>query len=397
MFFFLQLTENAFSDVIILSVATVLAIIGSVFLKKYYKTLIVLIFIISVFNMKPIVGAAYKYMTCNDEWKKQPDDIESVKFKQHPNIYYIQPDGYTSFSNLRNNSLYHFDNSGYEKFLKEYGFVLYDDYRSNYSSTLLSNSATFNMKHHYIQKDVDFYGAGSAIMDNAVLRIFKKNGYKTSFITQAPYLIINRPDLKYDYCNFNYNELPYFGDGRNMEKNVFSDLKEQMSLNRDSGNFYFIENFSPGHVSTYQVQSLGEQAEIDGHMKGLAKAELWLKATVSYIIKEDPNALIIIGADHGGFAGFTYAQEALNKIADKEHIYSIFGAQLAIKWNADVEDYDDNLKSGVNLFRILFSYLSKKKTYLNNLQDDGSYKLLKDPKGVYRYINDNEEIVFEKV
>jgi hypothetical protein len=129
----------------------------------------------------------------------------------------------------------------------------------------------------------------------------------------------------------------------------------------------------------------------------LAKAELWLKATVSYIIKEDPNALIIIGADHGGFAGFTYAQEALNKIADKEHIYSIFGAQLAIKWNADVEDYDDNLKSGVNLFRILFSYLSKKKTYLNNLQDDGSYKLLKDPKGVYRYINDNEEIVFEKV
>ena len=78
--------------------------------------------------------------------------------------------------------------------------------------------------------------------------------------------------------------------------------------------------------------------------------------------------------DPGTGADFVHSNEVLNKLTDKRYIYS-----------------------GVNLFRILFSYLGKEKKYLNNLQNDGSYISLKKPKGIYRYINDQGDIVFEKL
>jgi hypothetical protein len=70
---------------------------------------------------------------------------------------------------------------------------------------------------------------------------------------------------------------------------------------------------------------------------------------------------------------------------------SIFGAKLAIKWNGvHHSEYDSQLKSSVNLFRILFSYLSEDKLLLNNLQPDASYNSYdaSDFSKVYKAIED---------
>ena len=85
----------------------------------------------------------------------QPDDIEKVQFKKRPNIYYIQPDGYVNFSEMVK-GYYKNDNSAFKHFLEDNGFKNYDDIRSNYTSTLVSNSATFSMMHHYYNNGFNF-------------------------------------------------------------------------------------------------------------------------------------------------------------------------------------------------------------------------------------------------
>ncbi|MGQ2982715.1 sulfatase-like hydrolase/transferase [Flavobacterium sp.] len=396
-FFFLQLINDTFPFILFSVIAFGVAIL-SIWLKNYYKAFIPLLLIMCVFNIKPLAGVAYKSIVASDEWKKLPDDIESVHFLTKPNVYYIQPDGYTSFRNFRENPNCLFDNDEYVRFLKATGFTLYDDYRSNYVSTLLSNSATFAMKHHYIAMDVEAYGARRIITEsNPVLRIFKNNGYKTSFITEKAYLVMNRPQGGYDYCNITNNELPYIKDGLDTDRDIFTDLKTQVAKNTVSGNFYFIEKFQPTHITNSKGNSTGIEGEKKIYMQGVRSANKWLEQVISFINRNDAHAIIIIGADHGGYTGLSCTADSTTKITDPGLVKSIFGAQLAIKWgNPEYIKYDSGLRSGVNLFRTLFSFLAKDKKYLQHTEENGSYIKLHNPAGVYRYIDDKGNTVFEK-
>lgn len=369
----------------------------SVWVNKYYKLLILLLFLMTLLNVKPLAGIAYRAVINTDQWKKLPDDIDNATFKKKPNIYYIQPDGYTSFKNLKSNKYYDFDNSDYELFLKRHGFTLYEDYRSNYNTTLLSNSATFSMKQHHAQRDVAKYAArGIIIGNNPVLRILRKNGYHTNLIIENPYLIINRPSSLYDHCNISRSEIPYFGDGLSADKDVFADLKARMKTAKGA-NFYFVEKFLPTHVTGREDKSKGAEEEARMHMQKLGQAKSWLVAVIDYIAKNDPDGLIIIGADHGGYAGFDHTQQSLSKTTDADLIHSMYGSQLAIKWNnPESAEYDGGLKSGVNLFRTVFSVLAENKDYLKRQEESGSYQDLASPAGVYRYIDDNGKVVFER-
>lgn len=398
-FYFLQVNSTGgFSKKALFIGIVILACLISIRLKKYYKLLVVLLFLMSLFNVKPLFSVGWIFVSASQEWKKQPDDIENVKFKKTPNIYYLQPDGYTSFDNLKNNKYYHTDNTDYLTFLKNNDFVTYNDYRSNYYSTLLSNSATFSMKHHYLEKSNNVYGAREVIMrDNSVLKVLKNNGYKTNFISESPYLLINRPELGYDYTNISFSELPYLKDGFSIKKDVTKSLKLAIQKNSKNGNFYFIEKFVPSHIAIYQRGSQGKAGEQQLYLERIDQANIWLKNVVGFITANDPSGIIIIGADHGGFSGFEYSGEVRKKTTDKDLIKSVFGAQLAIKWNDPLaKEYDDGLKSGVNLFRTMFSFLAEDKKYLAHLQENSSYMLLTEPEGFYRYINNDGNVVFEK-
>ena len=120
---------------------------------------------------------------------------------------------------------------------------------------------------------------------------------------------------------------------------------------------------------------------------------------ISIIKKRDPNALVILMADHGGFVGMEYTNQIYTKTQDRDLIYSIFSSILAIHWpNNEAPDFDKSFKSTVNVFRILFSYLSENESYLSHLQDDGSYVVIKKeyPAGIYQYINSEGEITLKK-
>ena len=163
--------------------------------------------------------------------------------------------------------------------------------------------------------------------------------------------------------------------------------------------FYFIEFFNPGHIANHKSKSSGAQGEKEKWLESLKVANQTQADLIEIIKKEDPNGLIIILSDHGGYVGLDYSEAMRVKTADRDAIYSIFSSNLSIHWpNNEIPPFDENLKSAVNVFRVLFSYLSEDEKYLDHLQDDGSYILIYEgaPKGAYQYINAEGEITFKK-
>ncbi|WP_152593064.1 hypothetical protein [Jejuia pallidilutea] len=332
---------------------------------------------------------------------KQPDGIENVLFKKKPNIYIVQTDGYANFSKLKS-APYNFDNDIFESFLRENGFKLYNNFRSNYVSTLSSNSSLFAMKHHYYGNSLhgnELRNTREIIAgDNPVLSIIKKNNYKSFLLLERPYLLVNRPKLHYDYCNIKFSEISYLARGFEIEKSVVQELNVAINKNKNTSNFFFISIMRPSHVSVLEEQSMGIKKEREFYLSELEKANKTLKEVITIIKEKDKNSLIVIMADHGGYVGLKYSMQSRTKQTDEALINSIYTSALAIRWPNDVPYFDAKLKTPVNLFRILFSYLSEDKAYLNYLQDDKSYAIIKNnaPIGVYEYINDKGEIVFNK-
>ncbi len=373
------------------------------FLYRYLNRWVVIQLLLAVIGLFSLLPTVFKYLEYSNSWTLQADDIETATFTKRPNIYYIQPDGYMNSSQMKR-GFYDIDNSEFQSFLADNHFKDYPNFRSNYITTLSSNSATFMMKHHYYHLRADYsemlHARKNIISQNPVLSIFKKNGYKTHFLTEHPYLLVNRPLMGFDFSNFTYDEIPYITTGFEVGKDVVSDLKNAIRKKSEDGNFFFIEIFEPSHISTTQAASQGKRREREQWIEKLQIANTKLTAMVNLILAEDPDALIVIMADHGGFVGLDYTREVYEKTTNPDVIYSTFGTILFIRWpGGNPPAIDAHLDSSVNAFRILFSYLANNDKYLQHLQPDESYIILKkgtEP-GVYEYIDDAGNIVCKPV
>lgn len=380
-----------------------IAALSTYFLHRHLKKWVLLQLLLAIIGIIGLIPIFAKYLNYSDVWTNQPDEIESVILRKKPNIYYIQPDGYISFSEI-GKGFYQIDNSHFNSFLKENKFKNYPDFRSNYITTLTSNSATFMMKHHFYNNNSDYsemlHARQNIVTDNSVLSILKNNGYKTHFITEHPYLMVNMPKVGYDYINFDYSEIPNITTGFEVKKDVFVDLENAIANKSKEGNFFFIEIFEPGHISTTQSASKRKTEERKLWIEKLKIANNKLESMIGLIVKKDPDALIMIMADHGGFVGLDYTQQVYQKTTDRDIIYSTFGTILSIRWpNEIAPEIDANLKSGVNVFRILFSYLSEENKYLQHLQADESYLIIKEgaEPGIYKYIDGKGNITSQKL
>lgn len=373
----------------------------SFILYKYHKQLIVFQLLLSILGFIDFIPTVYKYVQIDMQWMQQPDDIESVVFKKKPNVYFIQPDGYVSFSEIEKGH-YDMDVSEFKNYLKSNGFTLYEDLRSNYSSTLSTNAAIFQMKHHYYNKvyshNNGFKPREVLVQNNAVLNIFKNNGYKTHLLLHSPYFLMNHRELQYDYCNFKFTDVPLISTGFQRLKKVTEALEESFPLDTSSPHFFFIEYILPAHIPNRENQSRGIEEEKTLWKERVVQSNEILVNLISNIQENDKDALIIIMSDHGGYIGYEYAHQLFDKTQNRDHIYSVFGTFGAIKWpQNDVPKFNDSLKTSVNTFRILFSHLSENEKYLKHLQDNGSYQVIGEgaPKGIYRILDDNGKVDFK--
>ena len=378
------------------------AIVFSLFFHTYLKKIIQVQFLLVLVSLFWLFSTIKTQLTYSSDWMLQPDDIEKVQFKKRPNIYYIQPDGYVNFSEMVK-GYYQHDNSAFKNYLESNGFKNYDDIRSNYTSTLVSNSATFSMMHHYYNNGFNFTEIANAretiISKNAVLDIFKNNDYKTHYIAEISYLLNNFPEMGYDACNLDYNDISFITDGRKYEEDISKPFEKYLKEDPERSKFFFIHIFKPGHTSSSASETLGAEEEFELYIENLKLANERLQRVIGLIQEYDPEGMIIMMADHGGYAGYDNMLDIRIKTNDRDLLFSAFSTQLSIKWPGnEPPDFDTKFKTGVNLFRILFAYLSEDNKYLDNLQNDGSYTIIEKnaPKGIYKVIDDDGSITFKK-
>ncbi len=376
------------------------AVLVAYFLWKQFKKIMILqglMVIVGLFALYPRVMEAISNDT---SWQGITDSIEDTAFVKKPNIYFIQPDGYVNFSELYRGH-YKSKDSSFQKYLEGNEFKLYPDFRSNYASTLTSNSATFSMKHHFYNGglSLETYNARNIIIsDNAVLRTLKQNGYGTNFITELPYLLLNRPEMGYDYSNIDLNDVRYIGTGLGDKVDTYAPLRSRLENNLKNPQFYFIEIFAPGHIHGSPLKSEGIAGERNLWFESLKESTEKVTRHIDLILEKDPEALVVIMADHGGFVGMGSTSEVYAKIQERDKLYAVFSANLAIKWPENKEYGREHLKSAVNVFRVLFSYLSEEDQYLKNAENNASYLVIKEdaPQGVYEVIDTDGNITFKK-
>lgn len=356
----------------------IIAIFLSLKLYNSYKKIVVFVLLLSIIPfVKCINIVVYKQFNDTLSWMKQKDNIESVKFVKRPNIYFLEPDGYAGKEAMQEEP-YNYNDTIYD-WLESNSFTLYKNTRSNYPASLASNASMFAMKHHYLRKGASSPfemqdARGIIVGNNPVINIFKNNNYKTFFIVEDGYFQQSFQNVNYDYHNIENYEIPFFSNDNNAKKDVYIDLKKCIESNEDKNKpkFFFVEKLYPHHVD-FDGSSKEKLRSI--YLKRIELANIWLRKTIDLIVKNDPTGIIIIASDHGGWVGFENVDE-LFAAKDKKLINSIFSNLVAVKWNSETHtDYDRGLQSNVNIFRILFSYLSEDINLLKHLEKDSSFNI----------------------
>ncbi|MDT8346308.1 MAG: hypothetical protein RQ756_00795 [Flavobacteriaceae bacterium] len=377
----------------IMAAAFIAAIVVS-FLSKFIQNIplkiIVLQLIICFTTLPDFLSIAKSYIIRGDNaWIPDYATFKEIDFKHKPNIYLIQPDGFVGIEVLKSGS-YDFDLNRFETMFQQKDFHSYPKFFSNYNSTLQSNAALFAMEHHYFRA----FDERQVIMgENPALSVLKNNAYQLHFVSEISYLMINRPRLFYEHTNIDMAKLSLIGRGVNKLPNLNEDLANTLE-NIQAPSFVFIEKISPGHITTYQEQSRGKDAEKAFYEVELKNAAEWLSHTIDQIITQDPEALIVIAADHGGFVGFEYTFQSNYLTADEQKIKGMFSALLAIRWPEQLKHLQKDPVSSVNLFRSLFSVLAEDEALLDDSAENIALNKVTegDAKGIYQYINSNAEV-----
>ncbi|MBN2226943.1 MAG: hypothetical protein JW763_06230 [candidate division Zixibacteria bacterium] len=124
------------------------------------------------------------------EWNDLPphDITYQVTCPDHPHdVYFIYLDGYARADVLR--ELYGYDNDAFLSFLRDRGFYIADSSHSNYCQTVLSATATFNMKYLSDLGDLDPSSDDRVPLtkrfwNNDVMTLFHDMGYaRVAFTT----------------------------------------------------------------------------------------------------------------------------------------------------------------------------------------------------------------------
>lgn len=322
----------------------------------------------------------------------QQNIYDHVSFSQKPNVYLIVPDAYPNQEALE--TIYDIDNTEFYKKLEAFGFTLYHSAFSNYMNTLSSMSALFSMKHHlYLGSVGNFELLNSRELitgkHNPVVKIFKKNGYQVHYVHQREYVFMRgcfvdlcEPSVFWgEFLDILIPEkvksLFQFGLDRSLakfEENILRHIETISS--RESPHFLYVHIASPNH--SFQDQQTIEKLEnFREHFdEKLDATNETLSQIVQRILTQDPNALIILNADHGAWGLGAYVwgdNKVLEGIPDNLVALDQLGVHLAIRWPDGVARYEQDIQTNVNLFRYIFVYLSEIDDILATKAPDNGY------------------------
>ncbi len=326
-------------------------------------------------------------------YHQQKTLYEQLKFSHTPNVYFIVPDGYPNQEALE--KIFDIDNREFYHQLESLGFGIKHSSFSNYRNTTASLSATFGMGHHFYGGSVGSFDLLDsrrfiASPENPVVRIFKNNGYQVNFIHADDYMFTSGCHV--DVCSPNV----FLGEFINVliPKSLQSGswledeidhsyvgsiqriVKHVQRVSTDQPQFTYVHMMPPGH-SPHTTIEPKELAVYREKFRGNVEiANQNIVTLVQSIVSRDPNAILILNADHGawGLGAYKYVpSEVYDGVSDRLIGLDHLGVLLAIRWPEGGAPVRQDVRTNVNLFRYVFSYLMGKDILLASMADDDGF------------------------
>jgi hypothetical protein len=318
------------------------------------------------------------------EGEKTAEIYAGIQFKSMPNIYLIVPDSYPSNPLLK--KFFNFDNIEFSAELERSGFRIYDNYFSSYPYSVESMHSMFSMTHNYFDKSIgnDAIKLREVIAGrgNNVINVLRNNGYKSVYAHETDYLLKKNcfieaclPRLsEYERLQKNLKHFSFFNfPAINRAYNVRTAMHNEIERTKEGSRTFVYKHFMDAHsgLKNYEKRYASRLNEFRKHYpKKIEDANKTLLDEVRQITAQDRTAIIIIVADHGTWAGAERTGAGLtgNEILDKLNVF------LAIRWGSDYNgEYDNDIKTSVNLFRYIFAFLSQSERILETRVPDDGY------------------------
>lgn len=287
-----------------------------------------------------------------------------------PNIYLLVYDAYVANETMIG---YGIDNQTQDEYLKDLGFKLYPQTYSLGGSTLTSMSRVYNASASYYGNNKWRAVSGDGVVQN----LLEGWGYETYGVFPSDFFFRGHAS-GYDYSFPSHassvdllvkaifaGEFRFDLDFDEISRKEYLQEKERIfSEVGEIPRFIYAHSDYPAHAQTSGVCLPNE---FESYKKRLAIANKGMRHDVELVIKNDPNAIVIVAGDHGPHmtknCSITGTEYDISEISRLD-IQDRFGAFLAIRWpSSDFEEYDD-VTVLQDLFQVIFAYLYKDTTLL---------------------------------
>ena len=379
-------------------------------------------FLIIIVMIVPLLQIGYSHFI--DSAQKIIYNIDNdltFTFMNKPNVYYILTDAYARQDTLK--EVANFDNEPFLRELEEKGFLVSRRAISNYHFTGASLSATMNMNYHQYEKDgsLKYNQMHEALRgNNQVRRIFQNNNYKIinipahyhqmscngyenkcirersyevyeSYFSQTPIRFLKIPIIYVDFKNI--KDASNFFPGE--PKFIFAHLAQIHDAIYDNS----------GNLQSQLHPAFSNALEAQRYISSIKIMNNKLLDLVKYLRKHDPNAIIILQADHGPtFTGNLKPKNSeywlkntqdirLQNKNDFRYTFGIFSAIYIPPSKLSDKVIKSYLKASptlINIFRYLFAYLSNEVP--QPLEDVAHFLYFDDNAGVYKEDNISDYI-----
>ena len=334
-----------------------------------------------------------------------PGILTELDYKSNPNIYFLIFDSYPSQRVLSH--YYSYNDSGFVSDLKSKGFDVNQNARSNYCFTGASITSTLSMR--YLHLDSEFktaYNQDNYISkfysDNYVINRLESEGYdiisnfdkedkrfaneKSFFLDDFVQLVIHLSMLRIIENNLIVNQL------RNDIQSKLQFLKDFVPGNKPVFvNMHIMVPHSPfifrhdGSRPKYFESAFGKFEDKDKFVEQVRFASSEIIKILDNIKANDPNAIIIVQADHGygGDDDIKYLNrnsaaaldDRREQIPPSYYLDQRFGILSAIYSPISLGIKENS--TPVNLFRFIFNRLFNENN--DYLPDSSYFALIKQP------------------
>jgi hypothetical protein len=258
--------------------------------------------------------------------------------------------------------------------------------------------------HHYyeIAWGKDDTSVGRLIMNgtalNPVFSVFWRNGYKIQMISRGNYFGAQKGSVDYtfpsatiwdafgvfdnDFLNILRIKSGNKSQQWQQQKRALDDRIEFVSKD-ESPWFTFAYIYLPGH-SKLRQDSVSNRFP-DRYRRQLREANGHIRHIVDLIRSKDPQAILIVMGDHGGWRRPYGSPWRARNVKDVNEIFEkqgavietitmdIFGIMIALNTGGRCDDHIYDSLSPVNLMRVVFSCLSDESLMVDKPADDAFF------------------------